>query len=203
MSEESSSGYRIRMEGNRLIFTTPSFRVGPESVLHSGIYNREFSSMLGSAAAAGAIYVMFMMNSISTMISAMVFILVFAAGFLFFRKFIFKESLMEVVFDAGSGKVKIFTSWIAMRLRETIAIKDIEKISIERMGKEVKNPDAVQFVEKIAAQHGTAIPGFGQEKVLFLLHLHLTDGGRRTIYSDSSMQDVMSAYDEIKGFLKI
>ena len=99
-------------------------------------------------------------------------------------------------------EAKIYTSWITKKLRETIAIGSIKEIRIESRKQEVENPDAVEFVEKISAQHGTVIPGFGEEKVLFLLKLHLSDGTERIIYSDDSMQDVMSAHDEIKEFLR-
>lgn len=203
MSGAANRQYTICKEEDRLIFTTPSYKVGPDSVLHSGIYNREFSSMLASAAAAGTIYVIVAINSHNTLISSMTFLIFFAAGVLFFRKFIFRENLMKVVFDTASGEAKIYITWITEKLRETIAIGSIKEIRIERRKQEVENPEAVQFVKKISAQHGTVIPGFGKEKVLFLLKLCLADGTERTIYSDEAMQDVISAHDEIKGFLKI
>lgn len=203
MSSAANRQYTICKEEDRLIFTTPAYKVGPDSVLHSGIYNREFSSMLASAAVAGTIYVIVAMNSHNTLISSMIFVLLFAAGVLFFRKFIFMESLRKAVFDTASGEAKIYTIWITEKLRETIAIGSIKEIRIERRKQEVQNPDAVQFVKKISAQHGTVIPGFGKEKVLFLLKLCLTDGTERTIYSDDAMQDVISAHEEIKAFLKI
>ena len=49
MSSAANIQYAICKEEDRLIFTTPAFKVGPDSVLHSGIYNREFSSMLAGA----------------------------------------------------------------------------------------------------------------------------------------------------------
>jgi hypothetical protein len=195
--------YTLCKEEGRLIFAAPAYKAGPDSVLHGGIYNREFSSMLASAAVAGLIYVIIALNSRSTLISAMSFLFLFAAGVLFFRKFIFRESLMKAVFDTASGETKIYTTWITEKLRETIATGSIKEIRIDRVRQEIENPDAVQFVEKISAQHGTVIPGFGKEKVLFLLKLCLADGTERTIYSDEAMQDVISAHDEIKEFLKI
>jgi hypothetical protein len=133
----------------------------------------------------------------------LVFLLILAGGFAFFRKFVFKEDLMEVVFNSVAGEAKIYSSWITKRLKETISIKNIKDISIESRKQEVENPDAVKFVKHISLQHGTVIPGFGEEKVFFLLKLHLYDGSQRTIYSDSNMQDVINAHDEIKGFLEL
>ena len=195
-------GYTIRKEEDKLIFVTPAFKTELDSVLHSGIYNREFASMLASAAVAGTIFVITAMTT-GNAIAAMVFLLVFAVGILLFRKFVFKENLREVVFNIASGETKIFTTWVTKRLKETIALSNIKEIGIDSSKREIENQDAVDFVKKISLQHGTVIPGFGSESVLFLLKLHLSDGSERTIYADTSMQDVMSAHAEIKEFLKI
>lgn len=203
MNSAANRNFRTKKEGDTLIFITPMFRAEPGSVLHSGIYNREFASVLASAAVAGIVYVIAAMNIESTVVRSLVFLLIFTAGFPFFRTYVFRESLMEVVFDRASGEAKIFTQWITKKLKETIALGSIRHISIEKRTEEVKNPDAVEFVEKISLQHGTVIPGFGEEKTLFLLKLHLTGGSERIIYSDNVMQDVLSAHDEIKEFLKI
>ena len=203
MSSAEYRNYTVRKEEDKLIFATPSYKVGPDSVLHSGIYNREFSSALASAAVAGIVYMIVAINTGNALVRSMVFLLIFAGGFPFFRKFVFKEGLIEVVFNTVAGEAKIYTTWITKRLKETISIKNIHDISIESRKQEVENPDAVKFVKHISLQHGTVIPGFGEEKVLFLLKLHLSDGSQRTIYSDNTMQDVLSAHDEIKGFLKI
>lgn len=203
MKSTTNRNYIVRKEENKLIFATPAYRADPDSVLHSGIYNREFSSVLASAAAAGIVYVIVAMNTGNTLVRSLAFLLVFTGGFPFFRKFVFKESLLEVVFNTAAGEAKIYTSWITKRLKETIPVKNIHDISIESRKHEVENPDAVRFVKQISLQHGTVIPGFGEEKALFLLKLHLSDGSERIIYTDNTMQDVLSAYDEIKEFLKI
>ncbi|MFZ2197045.1 MAG: hypothetical protein WAV13_04880 [Thermodesulfovibrionales bacterium] len=203
MKSAANRNYTVIIEEDKLIFATPTYRADPDSVLHSGIYNREFSSALSSAAIAGFVYMLVAFNTGNTIVRSLVFLLTFTVGFPFFRKFVFKEGLLEMVFNSAAGEVKIYTSWITKRLKETISIKNIKGISIESRKHEVENPDAVRFVKQISLQHGTVIPGFGEEKVLFLLKLHLSDGSERTIYSDSNMQDVLTAYDEIKVFLKI
>ena len=203
MSIAANKNYTIRKEEDRLIFTTPSFEAGFDSLLHSGIYNREFASLLASAAGAGLVYMIVAMNLDNTFTHALVFLLVFAGGFPLFRKFVFKEALLEVVFHSAAGEAKIYITRITRRLKETIATDRIKGISIESRRREIENADAVEFVEKISLQHGTVIPDFGRETVQFLLKLHLTDGSERIIYSEKKMQDVISAYDEIKEFLKI
>jgi hypothetical protein len=201
LSSTAKRNYTIEKKEDKLIFTTPSFTDELDSVLHSGIYNREFTSMLASAAVAGGVYVLVAMNINNTLVSSMLFLLVFAAGFPFFRKYIFRERLMEVVFNKAAGKAVIYKTLVTKKVKETIVLGSIKDISIESRKREVENPDAVKFIEKISLQHGTVIPGFGEEKVLFLLKLYLMDGSERTIYSDKTMQDVISAHDEIKGFL--
>lgn len=193
--------YTISKEEDTLIFRTPSFATGLGSVLHSGIYNREFASVLASAAGAGLVYVIVAMNLDNRFIHALVFLMVFAGGFPLFRKFVFKEALIEVIFNTSAGEVKLYVTRITRTLKEVIALHRIKGISIESRRQEIENADAVEFVEKISLQHGTVIPGFGRETVLFLLKLNLTDGSERTIYSDDKMQDVISAHDEIKEFL--
>jgi len=203
LSSAKFRNYTVITEEDKLIFTTPTYRADADSVLHSGIYNREFSSALVSAVVAGIAYMLVVFNTGNTIVRSLVFLLTFTVSFPFFRKFVFKEGLLEVVFNAVSGEVKIYTSWMTKRLKETISIKNIKDITIESRKHEVENPDAVRFVKQISLQHGTVIPGFGEEKLLFLLKLHLSDGSEKIIYSDSNMQDVITAYDEIKGFLKI
>jgi len=203
LKSAANRNYTVRKDGDKLIFATPAYKVGPESVLHSGIYNREFSSVLASATAAGIVYMIVAMNTEHTIVRSIVFLLIFAGGFPFFRKFVFKEGLMEVIFNTVTGEAKIYKSWVTKKMKETISIKNIKDISIESRKHDAENPDAVRFVKQISLQHGTVIPGFGEEKALFLLKLHLSDGSDRTIFSDSNMQDVIAAHDEIKGFLKI
>jgi hypothetical protein len=201
LSNAANRNYTVITEEEKLIFATPTYRADPDSVLHSGIYNREFSSALSSAAIAGIVYMLVAFNTGNTIVRPLVFLLTFTVGFPFFRKFVFKEGLLEVVFNAVSGEAKIYTSWITKRLKETISIKNIKGLSIESKRHEVENPDAVRFVKQISLQHGSVIPGFGEEKVLFLLKLHLSDGSERTIYSDNIMHNVITAHDEIKEFL--
>jgi hypothetical protein len=201
LSNAANRNYTVIIEEEKLIFATPTYRADPESVLHSEIYNREFSSALSSAVVAGILYMLVAFNTGNTIVRSLVFLLTFTVGFPFFRKFVFKEGLLEVVFNAVSGEAKIYNSRITKRLKETISIKNIEGISIESKKHEVENPDAVRFVKQISLQHGSVIPGFGEEKVLFLLKLHLSDGSERTIYSDNIMQNVITAHDEIKEFL--
>ncbi|MBI5633498.1 MAG: hypothetical protein HZA15_08485, partial [Nitrospirae bacterium] len=66
-----------------------------------------------------------------------------------------------------------------------------------------QNRDGEEFVQKISAQHNSAIQGIGEEAIFYSLKLKRADRTDRTIFAERSMQDVIAVYDEIKEFLKI
>ncbi len=106
---KNTSNYHIKTEDDKLIFTTSSFSAEKTSVLHSGVYTREFSSML----LASAISVLFYMGLISANVNPaflryIIIVLLFVAGFLAANKYIFKEKKIEVIFDK-SVKTAIIT----------------------------------------------------------------------------------------------
>jgi len=203
LTETQNNKYRTEKTGDILIFRTSNFTSGRGSVLHSGIYNREFASVLSSVCVAGLAYLVVVMNFKKGILSHVVFLVVFVAGFLFLRGFVFKERYMETVLDHAAGKADIYMVGITKKKKDSIAIRDINNVLIERRKSAVENPDGVEFVQKISSQHGMAIPGFGEEKIFFLLKLKLSDGTDRLIFADSDIQDVIKAHDEIKEFLRI
>ncbi|GAB4483357.1 MAG: hypothetical protein OHK006_04080 [Thermodesulfovibrionales bacterium] len=58
-------------------------------------------------------------------------------------------------------------------------------------------------MERISAQHGASIPHFDKETVFFLLKIRTRDGIEEMLYADTEMQDVMSAHEAIKNYLKL
>ncbi len=203
MTGAGDKGYSITRSDLLLTFRTARFSADTGSVLHSGIYNREFASVLASLAVAGFVYVVVVMNFKKTLVPHIAFVVFFVACFPFFRRFIFKERYMETVFDCSKAKAEIYVAGLRRRKTDSIPLRDIVNVMIESRKKEIENPDGVQFVEKISLQHGMAIPGFGEERVFFLLKLILADGTDRVIYADVNMQDVIEAHGEIKDFLKV
>ncbi len=203
MTSGNSGRYAIQRTGDRLAFRTAHFSDDTASVLHSGIYNREFASALASFAVAGIAYMLLAWNSRKAVLPGAAFIFVFAAGFPLFRRFVFRERFLEAVFDAAKGEAEIFIVGITRRKKENIPFAEIVQVIIESHKKTLENPDGAEFVEKISLQHGMAIPGFGEETVLFLLKLKLRDGSDRTIYADTGMNDVIAAHEEIRNFMDL
>jgi hypothetical protein len=203
VTEGKNRKYNIHRTTTVLVFRTASFSDETASVLHSGIYNREFASVLASLALAGLVYLLLVTHFEKTVLFNIVFVAVFVGGFPFFRTFIFKEKYMETVFDTAAGKAEIFITGITRRKKESIALADIGQVLIESRKQKIENPDGVEFVEKISLQHGVAIPGFGEETVRYLLRLKLSDDTYRTIHADTDMQAVMEAHGEIITFLNM
>ncbi len=202
MTDAANGGYSIQKTGAVLVFRTTSFSEDTASVLHSGIYNREFSSVLASMAVAGLVYTLLVKNYGRSFISYGAFILLFVGGFSFFRKFVFRGRYLEAIFDKEKEAVTISAGGLLKKSKDRISLNSVSAVMIETKKTEIENPDGVAFVEKISLQHGMSIPGFGEEQVSYLLKLKLTDGSDRLIYTSEKMQDALSAHEEIKEFLE-
>ncbi len=202
-SGDGRKKYHIERKGDILIFRTSLFAAGDGSVLHSGIYNREFASVLTASAVSGIICMVVFLSYGRATFLYMIFIILSAALIPFFNRFVFREKVLETVFDKAAGKTEFYLEGIGRRKKDEVRLADIGNVIIESRRQSVENPDGVEFVEKIAAQHGTVIPGFGEEKTFFVLKLMLADGSDRLIYADTEMKDVMDAHEEVKEFLKL
>lgn len=200
MRADEDIDYGIEKAGKELVFRTTSFSADTASVLHTGIYNREFSSALASMALAGLVYTLLVVNYGRSFVAYAAFIILFAGGFSIFRKFIFKSRYLEAVFDKGGQTVTILVGGLT-KTKDRFPLDSVSNVMIETKKTKVENPDGVEFVEKISLQHGMAIPGFGEEKVSYLLKLKLTDGSDRLIYCSGEMNNAMAAHEAIKDFL--
>lgn len=195
--------YKTERTDSLLLFRTEHFSAERESVLHKGIYNKEFASVLSSLAVAGLIYAALAMQHKRNILPHAAFAVIFIGGYPLFRMLVFKDRYLEALFDPSKGLAEISVAGLIRRKTESLPLSAVKNVLVESKKIGVENPDAVEFVEKISAQHGTVIPGFGQEKTLFMLKLTLADGTDRVIYADTAMQDVMDAHEEIKDFLRL
>jgi hypothetical protein len=203
MTDAGNGDYSIEKTGRVLVFRTPSFSTDTASVLHTGIYNREFASALASMAVAGLVYTLLVVNYGRSVIAYAAFILLFVGGFSFFRKFIFKSRCLEAIFDKDKKTVTISIGGLLRKAKDRIPLNLVGAVMLETKKTKIDNPDGVAFVEKISLQHGMAIPGFGEETISYLLELKLTDGTDRIIYASGEMKKAMSAHEEIKEFLEL
>ena len=195
--------YKIERTDVRLLFGTEHFSAERGSVLHKGIYSRELASALSSLSVAGLVYAALALNYRRTVFFHVVFAVIFIGGYPLFRTLVYKDRFLEALFDQTRGLAEISVTGLIKKKTESLPLSAVKNVLIESKRIGVENPDAVEFVEKISAQHGTVIAGFSGEKTFFMLKLVLADGSDRMIYADTEMQDVMDAHEEIKGFLKI
>jgi hypothetical protein len=201
--EKQTGQYSLSRDDARLVFRTTNFAAGQGSVLHSGVYNREFSSWLAAFTFAGIAYFFLVMSFGKGIALYAVFMVMFIGTFPLFRKYVFREQFLETVLDRAEASTTVIRYGIRKKVLETIPTADISGLWIDTEKTEVINRDGVEFVQKISAQHNAAIPGFGEETVFYSLKLKRADGTDRTIFAERNMQDVIAVYDEIKEFLKI
>ncbi|TNF53219.1 hypothetical protein EP227_06240 [bacterium] len=66
-----------------------------------------------------------------------------------------------------------------------------------------ENIDGIDFVQKISLQHGSPVPGLGDEEEYITLLLNLADGSERIIYAGRSEEEPELPITEMRNFLGI
>jgi hypothetical protein len=181
---QKNDKYELHTDNDRLIFRTSSFRAEKTSVLNTGVYTKEFSSMLAASAAVALAYMV--MNSFfekSKTITYIVTLVSFVAVFLGSRKFIFRDTFLEADFNRKKRIVSIRRPGVLYSKTEELPFDAIRTIAIGSKKFIPENLDGIDFVQKISAQHGSAVPGLSETEEFVTLSLILTDGSERTIYA--------------------
>jgi hypothetical protein len=193
--------YQIDIKDNILIFRTTSFSAGRGSFLHSGIYNRELASSLAAGAVILIVVFVIANNFRITFIHFVLAVLLFGALFLFFRRFIFRDLTLSAVFDKG-GKIFIKKGLIGMK-KDSYHLDDLLDIKVNRRTFAPENIDGVRLVEKVALQHGTLMPGFGEKVEFYTVELEFKDRKQITIFSSELPSDAYEVMWKLKEFLEI
>jgi len=167
---------------NILTFTATSFKAEKTSVLPSGVYSKEFSSMLLASALCVFVYMLTDVIN-STAIRSAIFLLFFIIFFYGSRKYIFYDKKLKVEFNNNSKSVLITRPGIIMGKTEKMPLSSIRSVEIGNKKFTPDNPDGAAFVEKISAQHGSYVLGLGEEEEFVTLSLMLTDGTERVIFA--------------------
>jgi hypothetical protein len=164
---------------------TSRFKVERGSVLHSGIYSRELSSTF-TAAGAAAVFAYFSIliygggdgRAVAGFWILAEAVLVFVLGFAASMKLLFIEPWMETTVERGKSLITVSKKgrW-GMNTILRRDLKDLTNARITGTRLKAENPDGAAFVEKIALQHGTVMPGFGAEKVIYGVELVFGDAG--------------------------
>jgi len=184
MTTDKAKTYELYSEKERLIFRTSSFRAEKTSVLHAGVYTKEFSSMLAASAASVLAYIL--MNNIMKEAKSSAYvtgIASFVAVFLVSRKFIFRDACLEADFNSARQTVSIRRPGFLYSKSEEIPFHSIRSVEIGSRRFTPENMDGIQFVQKISAQHGSVVPGLDETEEFIMMKLMLTDGTERILYA--------------------
>ncbi|HAK88819.1 MAG: hypothetical protein A2077_01620 [Nitrospirae bacterium GWC2_46_6] len=194
--------YELKIENKRLIFNTTSFKAEKGSVLHSGIYNREMSASLAAGAVVMLSGFFFAAKYKITVVHFIAALFLFVILFLVFRAYIFGEPLLGVVIDKGKGNIDISLDRILGKKNLSFPLASLEDIRQDHKSIAAENPDGIRFVEKIALQHGTVIPGFGKTSEFYTVEMEFENSRRVMIFSS---EDPAAADDialKIKNFIE-
>ncbi len=179
---ELKSSYELNTMDSILTFTTASFKAEKSSVLPSGVYSKEFSSMLLASALCVFVY-MFTDVINSTVVQSAIFLIFFIIFFYGSRKYIFYDKKLKVEFNNNSKSALITRPGIILNKTEELPFSSIRSVEMGNRKFTPDNPDGVAFVEKISAQHGSYVPGLGDEEEFLTLLLILTDGTERVFFA--------------------
>lgn len=193
--------YQFLLDKNILILRTSSFRPERGSILHSGIFNRELASVLSASVIGGVSFVLLSFILRNKVILYIISLVLFTLSFLFFRIVVFKESDLETVFDKDSGLISINLKGPLRTKHKTFPIITKDNIFLSHVEYEPSNPEGIEVVERVALQHGTVIPGFGEKKEFYNVDLLFKDGEKVTIYSSKEKDDAEEIIRKIKSFL--
>jgi len=197
---DQEKNYSIKLEGDSLVFRTTTFKAEKSSVLHSGVYSKEFMSILLASGVCMCAY-MFLSPSLSepSLFTSLLFILV--AAFTGSLKYIFKEKHLEAVFNRSSSTVRLTYPGAFSKKVEEIALADITSVATDTKRFEQENKDGADFVQKISVQHGSAVPGLGETEEFVTLSLRLRDGSERIIYAGNVKEEPDVPVQEIREFI--
>jgi len=191
--------YKLNVSNDILVLKAGSFRVEKGSVLHEGIYNREFISSLAAATLGGVVVfglaILFDLGIMNYIVGGAVFVISFPV----LRAYVFRETFLTTEINRAKGEVTLL-------LRKTIGteltrkpIEKLEDIHLRHTKIEVENPDAVEFVEKISLQHGTVIPGFGEAEELYSVEL-VFDGRETSVFVSKDREKTEKLVKEMRDF---
>lgn len=176
--------YELKTEKDKMIFKTSSFKAEKTSVLHAGVYTKEFASILLASALCIFAYMLSDFAGLQSKVARYIMVMfILITTFLGSRKFIFKEKYLEINFDKSARWVTIIRHGIISRKTERIPFANIKSVDLGSKKFVPENIDGIDFVQKISAQHGSAVPGLSEVEEFVTLALNLKDGSDRIIFA--------------------
>lgn len=192
--------YSLYLEDQVLKFRTQFFKAERGSILHTGIYNRELASSLGAGVLIVIVY--FLFRPEPSVLIFLLAVLMFGVFFFVLRVFVFREQYLEAVIDKKEGILSVRVKGLRT-IRTVYQLNEIQQVDIGHVVITPENPDGIKVVEKIALQHGTVIPGFGQKKEYFTVEFNLKGGKGVMIFATRLRAEAEGLKSEIEGFLGV
>ncbi len=197
-----SGTYRVEIEDNRVTLRTTSFKAERGSVLHSGIFNREFSSSFVAVTVSAAVLAFFALRHELQILHYVIAVAVFIVVFPLARIYLFKEPRLETVFDLDAKSVSITLSKLFGSRSIKRPLDSLDDIRISHIRFEPENPDGVAFVKRIALQHGTVIPGFGQVEDFYNVELRF-DGEGFIILTTRAEEEAEAVVAKLRRYVDV
>lgn len=203
--------YSIERKENVLIFKTGAFKVEKRSFLHSGVFTRE----LASSFVASGIALLYLLSVAlfhgmpgyppdaglwqGSYRQYAVAVIIFLVTFPLCRAFLFRERSLRVMMDREHDEISVSQRGLLRKRVEIKMLTELKDILVNSVLFEPKNPDAVDFVGRIALQHGTVMPGLGQADRLYTIDM-IFDDERITVFASKSEKDAGRLRDELRVF---
>ncbi len=200
MGIKNTPHYELKSDSEKLFFKTAFYRAEKTSVLHSGVYNKEFTSMLFSGALCLMSYMLTEFMAQKFILRYIIIFLVFLISFLGARSLIFKEHYLEALFDRTEQTVNIKQSGLFNKIK-SIPFNSISSIEAGSKKFVPQNIDGIDFVQKISIQHGGAVPGLGQEEEYITVSLNLKDASKIIIFACRTDYEPDLPLNEIRNFM--
>ncbi len=194
--------YQIEMRDKVFIFKTTSFGTEGGSVLHSGIFNRELASSLAAGAVITVVGFLFAGHFEITFLHFVISIFLFATLFIVFRIYVFREPLLETIFDSGRKIITLSFKKVIGTDTHSYPMEELSGIRLGHVTLQPQNIDGIRVVEKIALQHGTVIPGLGKRQDIYTVQLDFR-GEKVTIFSTKERHSAETAADELKRHMNM
>jgi len=194
--------YQIEIKNDTLTLRTTSFRSDKGSVLHSGIYNREMASTLAAGACLTLSGFFFATRGRITALHFVSAIVIFTILFLLFRTYVFREPVLYTEIDKAKSIIELSTENIFGRKKVSFPLSDLEGVRQDYISSAPVNPDGIKIVQKIALQHGTVIPGFGEPVEFYTVELEFKNGRRELIFSSKVPAEADDIAINLKNFIE-
>lgn len=154
-----------------LLLRATNYGTDDSGVLHRGIFSRELSSTFLASSVSLIYLLIFSLKSDLDIFNYISALIIFIIAFPLSRMYIFCETYLETFIDRKENQIVVSRKGFLFAKEIKRTLDDLTKIKLCKFVSEPKNEDGVEFVKKIALQHGTIIPGFGEKKVVFSVEL--------------------------------